>query len=110
MAFHAPQTLDDPRKRLSSSSLSARIAMANAVAPVVSRMSTEQVRAAIGDSAGNTSQLRRDLSDIKSRDGDRLKHIGFDRLFWICDHLGIDPIRAMQAPIATVTLKPVVVH
>lgn len=103
----APQTLDDPRKRRSPSSLAARIALANTLAPVVSRMSTEQVRSTVGDSAGGAGQLRRDLADIKSRCPERLKRLGFERLFWLCDCLGLDPIRAMQAP---VTLKTVVVH
>lgn len=49
----APQRLDDPRKRRSPSSMSARLGMANALAPLVSRMSTEQVRQALGDCQGN---------------------------------------------------------
>ncbi|MEE8626813.1 MULTISPECIES: hypothetical protein [Methylobacterium] len=91
--------MDDPRKRRSPSSLLARSAMVNAIAPVVSRMTTEQVRQALGDSQGNVGQLRRDLSDIKSRCPDRLRRLGFERLFWMCDRLGLNPILAMQGPV-----------
>ncbi|WP_375462978.1 hypothetical protein [uncultured Methylobacterium sp.] len=74
--------------------------MANALAPLVSRMTTEQVRHALGDSLGNLGQLCRDLSDIKSRCPDRLKRIGFERLFWMCDCLSVNPIQAMSASTA----------
>lgn len=74
-----------------------RVALCNLLAPVVSRLTTEEVRVKIGDSESSAGNTRDDIGHIKARRGEA---IGLSRLLWICECLDADPhgAIAMAAP------------
>lgn len=74
-----------------------RLALMDALAPVVSRLTGEQVAARMGSDAGTLSQIRHDLGDIKGR---RVSAVGMNRLLLICDGLDVNPWAVIAAAAA----------
>lgn len=82
-------------KRRSQKSLSYRLRLAHALAPILGRMTHEEARRAIGDSEGSKAQCRKDVTDIKSRKASRIDRIGFERFLVIAERLGVDTDAAL---------------
>lgn len=73
--------------RRSAAERDMRLALANALAPIVSRLSTETVRLKLGDSERSAGNTRDDIGHVKAR---RVGEIGLSRLLWMCECLDID--------------------
>lgn len=64
-----------------------RVALMDALAPIVSRLTTEEVRRKLG-CEDHASQLRHDIEHVKAR---RAGALGFSRLLFLPEGLGVDP-------------------
>lgn len=93
------RTAGETHKRRSTHSTAMRVRLAQGLRSVVGRRETVEVRAKLGD--GNGGALRRDLGDIKSGQPARMARLGFERLLFMYDRLGLDPYAALSAPPAT---------
>lgn len=62
--------------------------------PLISKLTTEQVRIKLGDGEGSGA-LRRDLGHIKSGKAERIAAIGFERLLYMCHRFSVDPVEAL---------------
>lgn len=83
----------DTHKRRAPESTTLRVRLCNALAPVMSRMSTEAVRIALGDTdAGHT---RREIGWVKARN---VAKLGWERLIWMCSRLNVDVASALAPP------------
>lgn len=84
-------------KRRAAADGQIRLALMDALAPVVSRLTSEQVAARMGSDAGTLSQIRHDLGDIKGR---RVSAVGMNRLLLICEGLDVNPWAVIAAAAA----------
>ncbi|GBU19679.1 MULTISPECIES: hypothetical protein [unclassified Methylobacterium] len=73
-------------KRRAVADLPMRLALMDALAPIVSRLTTEEVRRRLGGDE-DASQLRHDIGHIKAR---RAGSLGFSRLLYVCEGLDVD--------------------
>lgn len=83
----------DTRKRRAPESAMLRVRLCNALAPVMSRMSTEAIRVALGDA--DASHTRREIGWVKARN---VVELGWERLIWMCSRLGVDVASALAPP------------
>lgn len=93
-------------RRLPEFSLEARRRLAAHLRPAVCRLSTDEIRLALGDDPKNAGQLRWDVADIRSGRPERAERIGEKQFFASCAGLGVCPWNALSgAPAPTLPAR-----
>lgn len=102
----APSRMTERHKRLPELALEGRRRFAAHLRAAVCRLTTEEIRLALGDNPKNAGQLRRDIGDIRSGRPERAERIGEKRYYAFCAGLGVDPWAALSgAPAPTLPAR-----